>query len=45
LRFRGDRLKPSEDALHSQSKSIVSRSEYSGNLLLILQDAATVTTS
>jgi hypothetical protein len=43
LRFRGDRLKATEEAHQSQSKFIVSRSKYSGNLLLILQDAATVT--
>jgi len=42
LKFRGDRLEPSEDAYRSQSKFLVSRSKYSGNLLLILQDAATV---
>lgn len=45
LRFRGDKLKPSEEAHQSQSKFIVSRSKYTGNLLLILQDAATVTVS
>jgi hypothetical protein len=45
LRFRGDRLKPTEEAHQSQSKFIVSRSKYTGNLLLILQDAATVTVS
>jgi len=45
LRFRGDRLKPTEEAHQSQSKFIVSRSKFSGNLLLILQDAATVTIS
>jgi hypothetical protein len=45
IRFRGDRMKPAEEAYGSQSKFIVSRSKYSGNLLLILQDAATVTVS
>lgn len=45
IRFRGDRLKPTEEAYRSQSKFIVSRSKYSGNLILILQDAATVTVS
>jgi len=43
LRFKGDRLKPAEDAYRSQSKFIVSRSKYSGNLILILQEDATVT--
>jgi hypothetical protein len=42
LRFRGDRLGSPEEAQHSQSKFIVSRSKYSGNLLLILQDDAVV---
>jgi hypothetical protein len=42
LHFKGDRLNPAEDALRSQSKFIVSRSKYSGNLLLLLQDEATV---
>lgn len=45
LRFRGDRMEPTEDAQRSQSKFIVSRSKYSGNLLLILQDDAVVTVS
>ncbi len=42
LKFKGDRLQPTEDAVRSQSKFIVSRCKYSGNLLLILQDDATV---
>jgi len=42
LRFHGGRLEDPEDARRSQSKFIVSRSKYSGNLLLILQDDATV---
>jgi hypothetical protein len=42
LKFKGDRLDPSEEADRSQSKFIVSRSKYSGNLLLVLQDQATV---
>lgn len=42
VRFKGDRLDVDEDALHSQSKFVVSRSKYTGNLLLILQDDATV---
>ncbi len=40
--FKGDRLKPGEDDATSMSKFIVSRSKYTGNLLLILQDDATV---
>jgi len=42
LHFKGDRLAPSEEAYDSQSKFVVSRSRYSGNLLLILQDDARV---
>jgi hypothetical protein len=42
LTFKGDRLKPTEEARRSQSKFLVSRSKYSGNLLLVLQEAATV---
>ncbi|MCP4896890.1 MAG: hypothetical protein GY906_07930 [bacterium] len=42
IRFKGDRLKPTEEAYHSQSKFVVSRSKFSGNLLLVLQDEATV---
>lgn len=42
LTFKGDRLETSEDAYRSQSKFIVSRSKYSGNLLLFLQEDATV---
>jgi len=42
LQFKGDRLVKGEDDLHSQSKFVVSRSKYSGMLLLILQDDATV---
>jgi hypothetical protein len=42
LKFKGDRLAPGEEAEHSQSKFIVSRSRYTGNLLLILQDDARV---
>jgi hypothetical protein len=42
LKFKGDRLDPAEDAQRSQSKFIVSRSKYTGNLLLVLQDDATV---
>ena len=43
LKFKGDRLEPTEDDFRSQSKFIVSRSKYSGNLTLILEDDATVT--
>ncbi len=42
MRFRGDRLGPSEEASRSQSKFIVSRCKYSGNLLLLLQEPASV---
>jgi len=42
IKFKGDRLKSDENAYHSQSKFIVSRSKYSGNLLLVLQDEARV---
>lgn len=42
LRFRGDRLNPDEEGYTSQSKFIVSRSKYTGNLLLVLQEGATV---
>jgi hypothetical protein len=42
LTFKGDRLKPGEDDLSSQSKFIVSRSKLTGKLLLYLWDGATV---
>ena len=42
LKFQGELLEPTEEAERSRSKFIVSRSKYSGNLLLILEDAATV---
>jgi len=42
LKFKGDRLDKGEDDLRAQSKFIVSRSRYSGMLLLILQEDATV---
>jgi len=42
LKFKGDKLKPGEDDLKSQSKFIVSRSKYTGKLLLFLQENATV---
>ena len=42
LQFRGDCLDEPEEAGRMQSKFIVSRCKYSGNLLLILRDDATV---
>ena len=42
LRFRGDRLESDAGRGSAQSKFIVSRCKYSGNLLLILQAGATV---
>jgi hypothetical protein len=42
LKFKGDRLKAEEEGYASQSKFIVSRSKYTGNLLLVLQEGATV---
>lgn len=42
LKFKGDRLKEEEEGYTSQSKFIVSRSKYTGNLLLIFQEGATV---
>ena len=42
VRFKGDRLDVDQDAIDSQSKFVVSRSKYTGNLLLILQDEASV---
>jgi hypothetical protein len=42
LKFKGDLLEPTAEAERSRSKFIVSRSKYSGNLILILEDAATV---
>ncbi len=42
LTFKGDRLRPDEDDLGSQSKFIVSRSKLTGKLLLYLRDGATV---
>lgn len=42
LKFKGDKLKPGEDDYRSQSKFVVSRSKFTGNMLLILQDDATV---
>ena len=43
LKFKGELLEPTEEAERSRSKFIVSRSKYSGNLILILEDDATVT--
>jgi len=42
ITFKGDQLIPGEDHYHAQSKFIVTRSKYSGNLLLMLQEEATV---
>lgn len=42
LKFKGDRLKADEEGYTSQSKFIVSRSKYTGNLLLFFQERATV---
>lgn len=42
LTFKGDRLGPGEDDYSSQSKFIVTRSKYTGKLLLILQEDAVV---
>jgi hypothetical protein len=42
LKFKGELLEPTEEAERSRSKFVVSRSKYSGNLILILEDAATV---
>ncbi len=42
LKFKGDKLKPGEDDLKSQSKFIVSRSKYTDKLLLFLKENATV---
>ena len=42
LKFKGDRLKAEEEGYTSQSKFIVSRSKYTGNLLLVFQEGATV---
>lgn len=42
LKFKGDQLAPDEEAERSQSKFIVSRSKYTGNLLLVLQEDASV---
>jgi hypothetical protein len=42
LTFKGDRLAPGEDDYSSQSKFVVTRSKYTGKLLLILQEDAVV---
>lgn len=42
LKFKGNRLKPGENAYRSQSKFVVSRSKYTGNLLLFVQEDAVV---
>ncbi len=42
IRFRGIRLDADEDGYNSESKFIISRSKYTDNLVLILQDDARV---
>jgi hypothetical protein len=42
IRFKGIRLDADEDGYKSESKFIISRSRFTNNLLLILQDHATV---
>ncbi|MCP5104889.1 MAG: hypothetical protein GY950_15995 [bacterium] len=42
IRFKGNRLDAEEDGYNSESKFIITRSKYTGNLLLILQDKAKV---
>lgn len=42
IRFKGNRWDAEEDGYNSESKFIISRSKYTDNLLLILQDKATV---
>lgn len=42
IRFKGNRLDAEEDGYNSESKFIISRSKYTDNLLLILQDKAAV---
>ncbi len=42
LTFKGDKLRPDEEEYRSQSKFIVSRSKYTGNMLLILEEDAIV---
>jgi hypothetical protein len=42
LTFKGDRLNPGEDNYDSQSKFMVSRSKYTGNLMLFLRETAIV---
>lgn len=42
IRFKGHRWDADEDGYNSESKFIISRSKYTDNLLLILQDKATV---
>ncbi len=43
VRFKGMPIEKDEDKYNSESKFIISRSKYTNNLLLILQDKATVT--
>ena len=42
IRFKGLRLAAEEDGYDSESKFIITRSKYSNNLILILQEDATV---
>lgn len=42
LKFKGDKLKPGEEDVKSQSKFLVSRSKYTDKLLLLLQENAVV---
>ncbi|MFH1465466.1 MAG: hypothetical protein ABIO70_13850 [Pseudomonadota bacterium] len=43
LRFRGNRLSAEDDGSHAQSKFLVSRSKFTDNLLLYMQEDAQVT--
>jgi len=43
LRFKGNRLSAEDDGSHTQSKFLVSRSKFTDNLLLYLQEDARVT--
>ncbi len=43
--FQGDKLKPGEEVQNSQSKFIVSRSKYTDNIILYVQEDAVVTIS
>lgn len=43
LRFRGNRLSAEDDGSHAQSKFMVSRSKFTDNLLLYMQEDTQVT--